>query len=46
MLYAWFIGFCIIALSSFSFTQGDRFNVVAVPLSLIVLSRFLFHQKM
>ncbi len=40
MLYTWFIGFSIIILSSFSFTQGDRFHVVTVPLSLIVFSFF------
>lgn len=49
MVYTWFIAFCIIVLSSFSFTQGDRFHIVTVPLSLVITS-FLycayFHKKL
>jgi hypothetical protein len=36
--YSWLLAFYIITASSISFTQGDRFHIVIVPITLILLA--------
>ena len=37
-IYSWFIAFSIMVFSTIAFTQGDRFHVVTVPLTLFSLA--------
>ena len=41
-LYSWFLAFSIMVFSTIAFTQGDRFHVVTVPLTLFAVARLFF----
>ncbi len=43
-LYSWFLAFSIMLFSTIVFTQGDRFHVITVPITLISLA-LLFSKK-
>jgi 4-amino-4-deoxy-L-arabinose transferase-like glycosyltransferase len=43
-LYSWFVAFSVMVFSTVAFTQGDRFHVVTVPLTLFTFG-LLFFQK-
>ena len=43
-LYTWFLAFSIMLFSTIAFTQGDRFHVITVPLTLFCFA-LLFSKK-
>jgi hypothetical protein len=43
--YSWFLSFSIMLLSTISFTQGDRFHVVTVPLTLFSVGLLFFKRN-
>ena len=44
-VYSWFIAFSIMVFSTIAFTQGDRFHVVTVPLTLFSIALIFFSNK-
>ena len=44
-IYSWFIAFSILVFSTIVFTQGDRFHVVTVPLTLFSIALIFFSKK-
>lgn len=44
-VYAWFLALTLMIFSTVSFTQGDRFHVVTVPLTLFSIALIFFAKK-
>ena len=44
-IYSWFIAFSIMMFSTIAFTQGDRFHVVTVPLTLFSIALIFFSKR-
>ncbi len=44
-IYSWFVAFSIMVFSTIAFTQGDRFHVVTVPLTLFSVALIFFYKK-